>query len=429
MRGLLIYSTRTVAYGLTAAIAMGLFLMSASFAQRDPLDLAQAGFIAKDRGNFTLAIKLFDEALQRGLFADKQRGLLLYSRGVSYEALGIRDRALSDFDAAVALLPNFPNVYVYRGIVWSDKREYRRALQDFIRASMLNPADALVFNNLGNVYQKTGELDLAVQNYDRAISLRSSYAEAYYNRAQAYVLKEDETRAIADYDKAIFLQPTYADAYVNRAVVRFSRRDINGALTDLNTALTLNPRDVSALSNRGNVHLAIEKYPEALSDFGRALTIDPDNAATYLGRGRAQLFSGAINDSIGDFKTSVRLRPSNPYPVIWLHIARVHKGEVDREEFEENAKKVAREPWPGAILDMYLGLLNGDRVKAAAQLGANRNKAKRDCEAGFFLGELAVHNGQIEQARNTLREVTLNCGPAETVYSAAVAEVKLLPTR
>jgi len=427
MRDILLNSARIVACGLTAAIAMALCLVSPSFAQGDPLDLAQAGFVAKDRGNFTLAVRLFDEALQRGLFADKQRGLLLYSRGASYEALGIRDRALADFDAAVALLPDFPNVYLYRGIVWGDKREYQRALQDFLTASKLNPTDPLVFNNLGNVYEKLGELDRAVENYDRAIGLRSNYAEAFYNRAHTYVLKQDEARAIADYDKAISLLPTYADAYVNRAVLSFSRRNINGALADLDTAIRLNPRDVSALSNRANVNLAIEKYPEALSDFDRALTMDPGNAATYLGRGRARLFSGAVDDSIEDFKTAVRLRPSNPYPVIWLHIARVHKGESDREEFEENAKNVKREPWPGAMLDMYLGLLDGDQVKAAAQLGANREKSKRDCEVSFFLGELAVHNGQFQQARNALREVTSGCGPAETVYSAAVAEARLLP--
>ena len=428
MRGLLLYLIRTVSYGLTAAIAMGFCLVPPSFAQSDPLDLAQAGFVAKDRGNFSMAVRLFDEALQRGLFPEKQRGLLLYNRGASYEALGNRDRALSDFDAAVALLPDFPNVYLYRGIIWADKREYQRALQDFLTASKLNPGDPLVFNNLGNVYEKLGELDRAVENYDRAIGLRSNYAEAFYNRANTYALKQDQRRAIADYDQAILLLPTYADAYVNRAVLSFSRRDINGALADLDTAIRLNARDVAALSNRASVNLALEKYPEALSDFDRALTIDPGNAATYLGRGRAHLFSGAIAHSIEDFKTAVRLRPSNPYPVIWLHIARVHKGVSDREEFEENAKNVKREPWPGAMLDMYLGLLDGDQVKAAAQLGANREKSKRDCEASFFLGELAVHNGQIQQARNALREVTSECGPAEMVYSAAVAEAKLLPT-
>jgi lipoprotein NlpI len=175
------------------------------------------------------------------------------------------------------------------------------------------------------------------------------------------------------------------------------------------------------------VNLAIEKYAEALSDFDRALTVDPGNAATYLGRGRAHLFSGAVDDGIEDFKTAVRLRPSNPYPVIWLHIARVHKGESDREEFEANSKNIKRDTWPSAMLDMYLGLLDADRVKAAAQQGISREKSKRDCEARFFLGELAVHNGQTQQARAALQDVASSCGPAESVYSAALAEVRLLP--
>lgn len=165
MRGLVRKFTGRGAVGFVLAVAITTCFASASFAQRDPLDIAQAGFIAKDRGDFMLAVRLFDDALARGLFTDKQRGLLLYSRGASYEALGSRDRALSDFDAAIALLPDFPNVYLYRGIIWGDKGQYDRALQDFLTASKLNPADPLVFNNLGNAYQKIGNLERSIESY------------------------------------------------------------------------------------------------------------------------------------------------------------------------------------------------------------------------------------------------------------------------
>ena len=425
MHGLLKF-VKMIAFGLTMAMALAVSAASPGLAQGDPLDLAKAGFLAKDRGEFTLAVRLFDEALQRGLFADKERGILLYSRGASYEALGNRDRALSDFDAAVVLLPDFANVYLYRGIVWADKGEYRRALQDILTARKLKPDDPLVFNNLGKVYERLGELDQAVENYGRAIHLRSDYAEAYYNRAHAFVLKQDDERATADYDNAIFLQPTFADAYVNRAVLHLRRRDLKGALADLDTAIRLKPRNVAALLNRANVHLAVEKYAAALRDLDLALTVDPGNAAMYLARGRAHLFSGTLDESIEDFKTAVRLRPSNPYPVIWLHIARVHKGDSDRQELEANVKNVTRDVWPGAILSMYLGLLDADQVKAAALSGNDREKVKRHCEATFFLGEWAVHAGQTGQARDALREVTADCGLHEVAYSAAVAEMKLL---
>lgn len=427
MPGILLISARTILVALSVMLAFEAFRIVPCFAQRDPLDLAQAGFLAKDRRDFPTAIRLFDEALKHGSFADKQRGLLLYSRGVSYEALGIRDRALLDFEAAVALIPDFPNVYLYRGIIWGEKSEYQRAIQDFLVASKLNPNDPLAFNNLGNVYEKLGDVDLAIENFGRAISLRPDYAQAYYNRAHAHALKQDHERAIADYDHAILLEPTNAEAYVNRAIVKLSSRDVQGALADLDTAIKLNPRDVSVLSNRASVNLAIEKYGEASNDFDRALAIDPDNAATYLGRGQTRLYSGAIDDSIEDFRTAVRLRPSNPYPVIWLHIARVHKGESDREEFARNAMAVDRGAWPGAMLDMYLGLVTADKVKGASQQGTNVERSKRQCEANFFLGELALHSGQVQRARDAFREVMSRCGPAEAIYSAAVAEAKLLP--
>lgn len=420
-------SVRTVAFCSIAALAIS--VVSPSFAQRDPVDLAQAGFLARDRGEFALAVRLFDEALLRGFFVDKQRGLLLYSRGASFEALGSRDRALSDFDAAIALLPDFPNAYVYRGIIWGDKHEYQRALHDFSTASKLNPSDPFVFNSIGNVYQKMGQDDHALENYDRAIVLRSDYAQAYYNRARIFVSKQDEKRAEADYDRAISLQPTYEDAYVNRAVLHLRRGDIKGALVDLDTAIGLNSRNLFALSNRAIVHLAGEKYAEALSDFDRALTVDPGNAAIYLGRGRARLYADALDGSIDDLKTAVRLRPTNPYPVIWLHIARLHKGESDREEFSANAKNVKRDVWPGALLDMYLGLLDMEKVTAAAEQGGTTEKAKRDCETRFFLADLAAHTGQTERARDAFQEVATKCGPAEVVYSAALAEGKRLPKR
>lgn len=113
------------------AIGLALFAVSPSAAQPEPLDLAKAGFSAKQHGEFALAIRLFDEALKQSVFDQKQRGLLFYGRGASYEALGARDRALADLDAAVALIPEFPNAYLYRGIIWDDKGEHQRALQDF----------------------------------------------------------------------------------------------------------------------------------------------------------------------------------------------------------------------------------------------------------------------------------------------------------
>lgn len=420
-------SFRTSARILVYVIGLGLWFAPHSFAQQTPVELAEAGFLAKDRGQFPLAIRLFDQALQQGHFEVKQRGLILYGRGVSYEALGSRERALADFDAAIALLPALPNAYLYRGIIWGDAQQYEKALQDFQTAGRLNPNDPLVFNNLGNVYERLGALDRAIENYGRAIGLRADDAKAYYNRAHAYVLKGDNEHALADYDTALLLQPNYKDAYINRGVLHLMGRNLANALYDLDAALRLDPRDVTALFNHARINLAMEKYDVALSDFDRALAISPGSAGLYLARGQAHLFAGADVSSIADFMTAVRIRPSSAYPAIWLHIARVHGGEEDREEITRNVKNVQRDIWPSAVLDLYVGTQNKENVLAAAQKGRVDNKAERECEVRFFLGEFSLHNGGGQQAREALQEVLSSCGPEEGVYSAAIAESKLLP--
>jgi lipoprotein NlpI len=411
---------------IIAVIGLGTSFAGPSFAQRDSFETAQAAFAAKDRKQFPLAIRLFDEALQQGHFENKQRGFILYGRGASYEALGSRDRALADFDAAVALIPDYPNVYLYRGIILGDKGEYERALQDFQTAGRLNPNEPLAFNNLGNVHERMGDVDRAIENYSRAIDLRAGYAQAYYNRAHAYFLIQDNERALADYSQSILLQPRFGDAYVNRAVLYLMRRDFTSSLADLDTAISLNPRDVTALANRATVYLALEKYESAVSDFDRALEVSPGNAALYLGRGQANLFAGAVDISISDFGTAMRVHPSG-YPAIWLHIARVHKGEDDGEEFAVNIKNIRRDVWPSPLLDLYLGAANRESVLAAAQSGRITEKIRRSCEARFFIGEFELHKGEIQRARETLWDVVSTCGPQEGVYGAAVAERKLLP--
>jgi len=55
---------------------------------------------------------------------------------------------LADLNAAIALIPDFANSYIYRGIVWSELREHDRAIADLEYAKRLRPDDPLILNCL-----------------------------------------------------------------------------------------------------------------------------------------------------------------------------------------------------------------------------------------------------------------------------------------
>lgn len=412
---------RAAAYAALGALT--LFAFAPASVAQTARDLVREGFAAKERRQYPYAIRLFDEALRRGEFAPDQRGFLLYSRGVSYEALGLRDRALGDFDVAIALLPQFPNSYIYRALIWTDRREFDLARDDLLQSLRLTPDSALIHNNLASVYERKGELDLAIDHYGTAIRLDPAYAEAFYNRAHAFIAKHDYQAAVADYDRAIALRKDFADAYSNRGGVHLMQGDTEKAIADFGEAIRLRESDPIFWANRANAYLALGRYEEAIDDFDRAHKIDPGNATVYLGRGRARIYSDAIAAAVEDLQTAVRLRPSNPNSVIWLHIARVHQGYADRQELEENTTRVKRDQWPGAVLDLYLGNVDTDRVRQLAEEGAAPPAARRLCEADFYIGEFLRHNGKTPDSRKILQSVMSKCRPADVVFSAASAEL------
>lgn len=407
-------------------VACGLLmlcLVSPSVAQT-AREFAREGFAAKDRKQFPLAIQLFSEAIKQGQFTPEQRGFILYGRGVSYDALGLRDLALGDFDAAIALLPDFPNSYVYRALVWNERREFEKARDDLVQALRLNPTSALIHNNLGSVYERKGELDRAVESYGEAIRLDPTAAQAFYNRAHAFIAKRDYRAAISDYDQAIDLQRDFADAYSNRGGMYLLLGETDKAIGDFDQAIRLKSTDPIFWSNRASAYMTMGRYKDALADFDRAQTIDPGNAATYLGRGRARLYSDEIAGAIEDLRVAARLRPTNAFPAIWMHIARIHQGNPDREELERNAARVDRSQWPAQVLDLYLGKLDMDRVREDAGGGVGAEGERRLCEADFFVGEFLSHGQQKADGRRMLRTVVDRCRPVDIIFAAAQAELR-----
>lgn len=410
-------------FWISTIILLGTLCWSFASLGQTARELAREGFAAKDRREYPLAIRLFSEALKQGETTLEQRGFILYGRGVAYEALGVRDLALGDFDAAIALLPDFPNAYVYRALVWSDARQFTKARVDLLQALRLNPGSALIHNNLGSVHERMGDLDLAVENYGAAIRLDPGYFQAFYNRAHAYMAKRDYLAAIADYARAIDLRSDFADAYNGRGGMYVLLGEVDKAIKDFDEAIRLKGSDPIFWSNRANAYLSSGRFEEALADFDRAQSIDPGNAATYLGRGRARLYSGRVSGAIEDLQVAARLRPTNANPAVWLHIARVHEGSSDQHELERNASRVDRARWPASILDIYLGKLDANSARKEAQRGPAADLPRRLCEADFYVGEFLLHGKDEAEGRKILQAVIDRCRPANLISAAAKAEL------
>jgi protein O-mannosyl-transferase len=172
--------------------------------------------------------------------------------------------------------------YNNRALAFIEEGQDDRALKDFDKAIAIDPADYRAYNNRGCLYFGTGLTDKSIEDFNKAISINPKYDKAYNNRGFAYIEKTQYDRAIEDYSKAIALNPRYDKAYNDRGVAYLGKNKIDLAIADFNKAIELNPKNEKQYRNRGAAHMAARRFDAARSDLSKAIELDPsDNRAYY----------------------------------------------------------------------------------------------------------------------------------------------------
>jgi len=198
----------------SAAIVLAAALAGPAAAQQGPQDLCATG-------SGDVAIAACTQAIESGRFRGHELALKFSNRGVEWRLKQDYARAISDYDEAIRLDPDYADAYYNRCVAYNRQRKYDRALPDCSKAIALGPSaddDALnatgqekltndrsmsdYFAQRGICYHGKHELDRAIADYSEALRLYPSNVTALSNRARVYEQKGDHARAKADRDAA-----------------------------------------------------------------------------------------------------------------------------------------------------------------------------------------------------------------------------------
>ena len=178
------------------------------------------------------------------------------SRGVLYRDAGDYDRALADFDAAVAL-EEWADPYASRGWVYSQKGEHGLARQDYEKALASNPTPELkqklqalldTMDKADPDYKAcdSGSGEAAIAACDRAIGSNKfsgrSLSILYNDRGYLRMMDSRLDEGLADLNEAIRIDPYSAYAHWNRAEIYRHKGELTSAKADYERALSLGPR-------------------------------------------------------------------------------------------------------------------------------------------------------------------------------------------
>ena len=135
----------------------------------------------------------------------------LTSAGVTHLQMRQYDRAVRDFDRALALDPGLVVAWRQRALAYRGKGDYERALADFEQAILLAPSDARLYTERGVTYELLGDYASAIRDFNRAIAFRPNHAPAIEGRGRTNFYLGNFAQAAADLQRGLSLDS--ADAF------------------------------------------------------------------------------------------------------------------------------------------------------------------------------------------------------------------------
>ena len=291
-------------------------------------------------------------------------------RSFADEKLQALPEAEADFQKALQLRPNEDARYVLfltRGILHFEQREWERAAADFKSAMALKPEQYNAYLNLAQVYLAQGQSEEAAGQVRAALRLRppSQVVAAYHLERGRSLLRdrkyEDADRACAAalelsphqplphevrgrallalgrYEQAERSFDQYlreggeekSDIFRGRGLARMKLGKYPEAVDDYTRALERAP-DADIYQHRGWAHFFSDAWKLALRDFSKAIELDPGSGDAYTGRGLARVMLGHYREAVADAEAALQRKPGTPE--MMHNIACIFAQAVDRAE-------------------------------------------------------------------------------------------------
>jgi tetratricopeptide (TPR) repeat protein len=325
--------------------------------------------------------------------------------GSALDKKGQTDEAISQFQEAIRLKPDFALAYDNLGNALSNQGQTDEAISLFKAAIHLKPDDALARNNLGNALDKKGQSDEAIRLFKAAIRLKPDYADAHYNLGVALFKKGQSDEAISQFQEAIRLQPEYAEAHNNLGNSLFSKGQTFEAIGQYQEAIRLKPDDAEAHYDLGNALFKQGQTDEAIGQYQEAIRLKPDFALAHDNLGNILFKKGQTDEAIGQYQEAIRLKPEYAKAHNNLGVAFFNQGQTE-EAMSQFQEAIRLQPeYAEAHNNLGLALLNEDHTgEAMSQFQEAIRLQPEYAEAHYNLGITFFNQGRTDEAISQFQE-------------------------
>ena len=168
------------------------------------------------------------------------------------------------FEKLILFKKSAENFYTL-GNIQKKLKKFNQAVTSFEEAIKLNPNFSEAFNNLGSALKSLNKYDEAIINYKKSIKLNKNNVEACYNLASLYFLLEKYIEALDYYKKILNLNARHEEICEKYTICLFKTGNKNEIKDFAPKVITKYPGNRTLNNLLGQSLLALNFHKEGLS--------------------------------------------------------------------------------------------------------------------------------------------------------------------
>lgn len=160
---------------------------------------------------------------------------------------GLIREAYPHINEILKSLPENASTLKMRGMYHAFQGDHQMAITQWEKAIAMRPEDPDLYNQLGFSRYSMGNLSRALADYDQCIRLRPKHENAHHNRGVVKYQMKDFEGAVADLDKVINWNKNNSLAWLIRGYAKMNLKNKQGACEDWRHAAQMGVKDAQAL--------------------------------------------------------------------------------------------------------------------------------------------------------------------------------------
>ncbi|MCK4400821.1 tetratricopeptide repeat protein [bacterium] len=338
-----------------------------------------------------------------------------HRRGGKYKDKKEYDKAIKEYQKAIALPPRNSKTYHSLAICYDRKRNRNKEIEFYKKTIEAKHDHALAWNNLGKTYWEVKRYDEGIKACKEAIRIRPNYTSARFNLALIYQTLKRYDEAIASYKEAIRIDPDCTNAHHGLGWIynKFGQHD--KAVKTFKKVIEAHKKEKKIRSDHskayhtlGSSYSSLGQYNKAVDAYKEAIRIKPNIKVVHYNLGLAYNNLEQYDKAIEAYKEEIRLNPN--YASAHYNLGLIYYRLKRYDKMIESNKKAIRIEPNNAKACCMLGLAyyNLERYDIAIDIYKKAIRINPDIvetyvNLGLIYAKLNQHNKAIEVYNKALQ--------------------------